>query len=60
MQKQQQDAENAGLQEGGATTKGYEIKCESRSTPLVANDLALLPDNGIQTRLGQDFFLDEA
>jgi hypothetical protein len=59
MQRQQQDADNAGLQGGGATTKSHEIKWESRSTPLVANDPALLPDNGIQTRVGQDFFLDE-
>ena len=59
MQRQQQDAEIARRQKGGLTTKRHEIKWESRSTPLVASDPALLPDNGIQTRLGQDFFLDE-
>ena len=59
MQRQQQDAEIARRQKGGSTTKRHEIKWESRSTPLVASDPALLPDNGIQTRLGQDFFLDE-
>ena len=60
MQRQQQDADSAGLQGGGATTKRHEINWESRSTTLVANDPALLSNNGIQTRLlGQDFFLDE-
>jgi len=59
MQRQQQDTDKAGLQVVGATMKSHAIKWESRSTPLVANDPALLLDNGIQTRLGQDFFLDE-
>ena len=59
IQRQQQDADKARLQVVGATMKSHAIKWESRSTPLVANDPALLLDNGIQTRLGQDFFLDE-
>ena len=50
MQRQQQDTDKAGLQVVAATMKSHVIKWESRSTPLVANDPALLLDNGIQTR----------